>query len=179
MPTAPLTRARTAGDISAAAPCNAAPDEHTCALRSRLSAAAHSSGRRSHHSLKAQAVLSPAAGSACRDGRTTTRAALPRGPVVTCGGAGGRHCVSGGHMMPRQGHAVATLSAPRNPLLVQERPSARRGAVDPDPTGLGGRESLMRCWLPACSESSRLAGDRLNRSIRGWWAIVRILSISR
>jgi hypothetical protein len=27
----------------------------------------------------------------------------------------------------------------------------------------------MRCWLPACSESSRLAGDRLNRSSRGWW----------
>eukprot|EP01047_Picozoa_sp_COSAG01_P045356 COSAG01_NODE_4171_length_5273_cov_169.689602_5_plen_111_part_00 len=41
----------------------------------------------------ARSGLSPAAGSACRDGRTTTRAALPRGPVLTCG-AGGRHCVA-------------------------------------------------------------------------------------
>jgi hypothetical protein len=47
-----------------------------------------------------------------------------------------------------------------------QRGAARRSSY---PTGLGGRESLMRCWLPACSESSRLAGDRLNRSSRGWW----------
>jgi hypothetical protein len=41
--TAPLTRARTAGDMTTAALGNAAPDEHTCALCSRLSVAPGSS----------------------------------------------------------------------------------------------------------------------------------------
>jgi hypothetical protein len=56
VPSALLTCARMAGGMSAAASCNTAPDEHTCALRSRLSAAACSSGHHSRHLLKAQVV---------------------------------------------------------------------------------------------------------------------------